>query len=79
MNGGGIARLSARSLVAAGGQIDGRLLLGSTLFGAGWGLSGPCPGPAVVAFVIDHHGTGTEGAARLRRRQDRPRSKESLR
>ncbi|MFT3925815.1 MAG: YeeE/YedE family protein [Myxococcales bacterium] len=30
-------------------NIDGRLLLGAGLFGVGWGLSGLCPGPAVVS------------------------------
>ncbi len=29
--------------------IDRRLLVGSALFGAGWGLAGYCPGPAIVA------------------------------
>jgi len=29
--------------------IDRRLLLGSLVFGAGWGLSGFCPGPALVS------------------------------
>lgn len=29
--------------------IDRRLVLGSLLFGAGWGLAGFCPGPALVA------------------------------
>jgi len=29
--------------------IDTRLLLGGALFGAGWGLAGYCPGPAIVA------------------------------
>lgn len=28
--------------------IDLRLVLGAALFGAGWGLSGYCPGPAIV-------------------------------
>jgi len=28
--------------------IDRRLLLGSTLFGIGWGLAGICPGPGLV-------------------------------
>ncbi len=31
--------------------IDGRLLSGAALFGIGWGLSGYCPGPAVVSLV----------------------------
>ena len=29
--------------------IDRRLLLGGVLFGAGWGVAGFCPGPALVA------------------------------
>ncbi len=29
--------------------IDARLLVGSAVFGVGWGLAGFCPGPAVVA------------------------------
>jgi len=31
-------------------DIDGRLLGGSLLFGAGWGIAGFCPGPALVAL-----------------------------
>ena len=30
--------------------IDQRLVLGSLLFGVGWGLAGFCPGPALVAL-----------------------------
>ena len=30
--------------------VDRRLLGGSLLFGAGWGLAGFCPGPALVAL-----------------------------
>ncbi len=29
-------------------EIDGPLLVGSVLFGIGWGLAGICPGPALV-------------------------------
>ncbi len=31
-------------------QIDRRLVLGSVLFGVGWGIVGFCPGPAIVAL-----------------------------
>lgn len=32
-------------------QIDRRLVLGGLAFGAGWGLAGYCPGPALVSVV----------------------------
>jgi uncharacterized membrane protein YedE/YeeE len=32
-------------------DIDVNLVLGSALFGIGWGLAGLCPGPAVVAIT----------------------------
>lgn len=32
--------------------IDGRLILGSVIFGAGWGLAGFCPGPAVTGLAL---------------------------
>ncbi len=31
-------------------DIDRRLILGSVVFGLGWGLAGYCPGPAVVSL-----------------------------
>jgi uncharacterized membrane protein YedE/YeeE len=31
-------------------HIDRRLLLGSVMFGVGWGLAGFCPGPALAAL-----------------------------
>jgi uncharacterized membrane protein YedE/YeeE len=30
-------------------DIDHKLILGSTIFGAGWGLVGYCPGPAIAS------------------------------
>jgi uncharacterized protein len=38
--------------------IDTRLVLGGVLFGAGWGIGGFCPGPALVAL-----GSGLDAAA----------------
>jgi len=32
-------------------DLDARLIAGAALFGAGWGLSGFCPGPAVTALA----------------------------
>jgi uncharacterized membrane protein YedE/YeeE len=32
-------------------QIDRPLVLGSLMFGTGWGLAGFCPGPALVAMA----------------------------
>lgn len=32
-------------------DIDPRLLVGAALFGAGWGLGGYCPGPALTSVV----------------------------
>ena len=32
-------------------SIDTPLIAGATLFGIGWGLSGYCPGPALVSIV----------------------------
>lgn len=41
--------LSAYNL-PSGNVIDAKLLSGGVLFGTGWGLSGMCPGPAIVAL-----------------------------
>jgi len=32
-------------------QIDKPLLIGSAIFGVGWGLAGFCPGPAITALA----------------------------
>ena len=33
-------------------EIDKRLIFGSILFGAGWGLAGLCPGPAISSIAL---------------------------
>lgn len=47
-----------RMVLPSNRTIDSRLLLGGVLFGAGWGVAGFCPGPAVVAL-----GSGLPAAA----------------
>ncbi|MFZ5477029.1 MAG: DUF6691 family protein [Myxococcota bacterium] len=53
-------RLRARMQAPASGgawhlptrnDVDGRLLAGAALFGAGWGLGGICPGPGITSLV----------------------------
>lgn len=31
-------------------RIDGKLVIGSVLFGMGWGLAGLCPGPSIASL-----------------------------
>lgn len=60
--------------------LDRKLILGSVLFGAGWGLAGLCPGPAIaslsyggiggVVFLVAM-GAGMIAAVPLRARLDR--------
>ncbi|MBW2423687.1 MAG: YeeE/YedE family protein [Deltaproteobacteria bacterium] len=35
----------------SGGRVDARLIVGSALFGVGWGMAGFCPGPALASLV----------------------------
>jgi hypothetical protein len=42
---GGAIRLPTKT------DIDKRLVVGSLLFGAGWGMAGFCPGPALVSLA----------------------------
>jgi len=53
-------RIVRRRPVAIGGAalqmpgdkaVDARMLIGSAIFGIGWGLGGFCPGPALVSLV----------------------------
>ncbi|MFZ1866228.1 MAG: DUF6691 family protein [Polyangiales bacterium] len=36
-------------------DIDGRLIVGSGIFGVGWGLGGYCPGPALTSVGAGSH------------------------
>ena len=47
-----LAELETEQLPCASPKtaIDARLLIGSVIFGVGWGLSGICPGPAIVGL-----------------------------
>lgn len=55
-----VARTRTKTLLGAPMQlpparnIDRRLVLGSLVFGIGWGLAGFCPGPALVALGTGH-------------------------
>lgn len=42
----------------AASRIDRRLIIGSLLFGIGWGLAGICPGPAIVLLGAGIHKSG---------------------
>ena len=43
--------LDEKFVLAEKAAIDSELLAGAALFGIGWGLSGYCPGPALVSLV----------------------------
>lgn len=49
-------RFASRFQIPVSKHIDGRLLVGSAMFGIGWGLGGFCPGPALVSLAA-----GTSG------------------
>ncbi|WP_020652921.1 DUF6691 family protein [Massilia niastensis] len=44
--------LGAAPQLPASSAIDRRLVLGSVVFGVGWGLAGYCPGPALVSVAL---------------------------
>ncbi|MEO0377605.1 MAG: DUF6691 family protein [Cyanobacteria bacterium P01_A01_bin.17] len=44
--------ISPKFYLPTGKDIDRRLLTGSAIFGIGWGLTGYCPGPGLVALVL---------------------------
>ena len=53
-----VQKLQRAPTCAAGFQIpqnknvDAKLVTGGVLFGAGWGLGGICPGPAIVSMAM---------------------------
>jgi uncharacterized membrane protein YedE/YeeE len=50
----------SRPTLDGSARIDPRLVLGSAVFGIGWGLAGYCPGPAIVSL-----GSGSASAWRF--------------
>lgn len=45
-----VSLLGTPMQLPAARQVDRRLVVGSLVFGVGWGLAGFCPGPALVAL-----------------------------
>lgn len=45
-----VSLLGAPIKLPTAGAVDRRLVVGSSLFGIGWGVAGFCPGPALVAL-----------------------------
>ncbi len=43
--------LAASFVLPENSEIDARLIVGSVIFGVGWGLAGLCPGPAIAALA----------------------------
>lgn len=50
--GRGKPRLGGAFPAAPGTRLDRRLVTGSVLFGAGWGLAGLCPGPSLASLTF---------------------------
>lgn len=47
-----LSLIGADMKLPAGRTIDRRLVIGSALFGIGWGVAGFCPGPGLVALGL---------------------------
>jgi uncharacterized membrane protein YedE/YeeE len=41
----------SKNKLSPAGSVDLRLVIGSLIFGVGWGLAGICPGPGVVVAI----------------------------
>lgn len=57
--------LGLRMMLPAVRLLDLRFILGSVVFGIGWGLAGICPGPAIVLMGAGIANTWVFGAAML--------------
>lgn len=44
--------LEEKFYISNNNAIDSKLIIGSAIFGLGWGLAGFCPGPAIVALTL---------------------------
>ncbi|WP_149142879.1 DUF6691 family protein [Gemmobacter caeruleus] len=76
----GVSLLGTPIPARAEPRLDHALILGSVMFGAGWGLAGLCPGPALAVLgfggwggglFLLAMGLGMVAAPALRRRLDR--------
>ena len=43
---------SSNFLISSKKEVDKKLIIGSVFFGAGWGLIGLCPGPAITSLAL---------------------------
>ena len=43
---------SSNFLISSNKEVDKKLIIGSILFGGGWGLIGLCPGPAITSLAL---------------------------
>ena len=47
-----ISNFSSNFSIPTNKQLDKKLIAGSIFFGAGWGLIGLCPGPAITSIAL---------------------------
>ena len=60
-----VSLLGAKMRLPTSRHPDRRLVLGSLVFGIGWGIGGFCPGPALVAMSFGPGGAWIFGVAML--------------
>ena len=49
---------SSNFLISSNKEVDKKLIIGSVFFGAGWGLIGLCPGPAITSLALLNMNSG---------------------